>query len=30
MERWFAEFTNRKLHRSAHRNVKELEADVRA
>ena len=28
-ERWFAELTNRKLRRSAHRSVTELEADVR-
>ena len=28
VERWFAELTNRKLRRSSHRNVKELEADV--
>jgi transposase len=28
-ERWFAELTNRKLRRSAHRNVTELEADIR-
>jgi transposase len=30
VERWFAELTNRKLRRSAHRSVAELEADVRA
>jgi transposase len=30
VERWFAELTNRKLRRSAHRNVRELEADIRA
>jgi hypothetical protein len=30
MERWFAELTNRKLRRSAHRTVAELEADIRA
>jgi transposase len=30
VERWFAELTNRKLRRSAHRSVTELEADVRA
>jgi transposase len=30
VERWFAELTNRKLHRSAQRSVTELEADVRA
>jgi transposase len=30
VERWFAELTNRKLCRSAHRNVAELEADLRA
>lgn len=29
VERWFAELTNRKLRRSAHRSVTELEADVR-
>jgi transposase len=29
-ERWFAELTTRKLRRSAHRNVAELEADIRA
>ena len=29
MERWFAELTNRKLRRSAHRSVVELEADIR-
>lgn len=29
MERWFAELTNRKLRRSAHRSVLELERDVR-
>ncbi len=29
IERWFAELTNRKLRRSAHRSVTELEADVR-
>ena len=28
-ERWFAELTNRKLRRSAHRSVVELEADIR-
>jgi len=28
-ERWFAELTNRKLRRSAHRSVTELEADIR-
>jgi transposase len=28
-ERWFAELTNRKLRRSAHRSVTELETDVR-
>src|SRR3954464_11416352 len=27
--RWFAELTNRKLRRSAHRSVTELEADIR-
>jgi transposase len=30
VERWFAELTNRKLRRSAHRSVKQLEADVAA
>jgi transposase len=30
VERWFAELTNRKLRRSAHRNVRELTADIRA
>src|SRR5215212_4325701 len=30
VERWFAELTNRKLRRSAHRSVAELEADVTA
>jgi transposase len=29
VERWFAELTNRKLRRSAHRSITELEADVR-
>jgi transposase len=29
VERWFAELTNRKLRRSAHRTVTELEADIR-
>ena len=29
MERWFAELTRRMLRRSAHRNVTELEADLR-
>jgi hypothetical protein len=28
VERWFAELTNRKLRRSAHRGVQELETDV--
>jgi transposase len=28
--RWFAELTNKKLRRSAHRSVTELEADIRA
>jgi transposase len=28
-ERWFAELTNRKLRRSAHRSVTELENDIR-
>jgi transposase len=30
VERWFAELTNRKLRRSAHRSVAALEADLRA
>jgi transposase len=30
VERWFAELTNRKLRRSAHRSVTELESDVQA
>jgi transposase len=30
VERWFAELTNRKLRRSTHRSVTELEADIRA
>jgi transposase len=30
VERWFAELTNRKLRRSAHRSVTELERDIRA
>jgi len=30
VERWFGELTNRKLRRSAHRSVKELETDVEA
>ncbi|BEK86250.1 hypothetical protein NSERKGN1266_22010 [Nocardia seriolae] len=30
VERWFAELTNRKLRRSAHRSVTELKADVQA
>jgi transposase len=30
VERWFAELTNRKLRRSAHRSVAELEADISA
>ena len=30
MERWFAELTNRKLRRSVHRSVTELEADIRS
>jgi len=30
VERWFAELTSRKLRRSSHRSVKELEADIRA
>ena len=29
VERWFAELTNRKLRRSAHRSVTELEGDIR-
>lgn len=29
VERWFAELTQRKLHRSAHRCVTELENDIR-
>jgi transposase len=29
VERWFAELTNRKLRRSAHRSVTELEDDIR-
>jgi transposase len=29
VERWFAELTNRKLRRSAHRTVTELETDIR-
>jgi len=29
VERWIAELTNRKVRRSAHRNVTELEADIR-
>jgi transposase len=29
VERWFAELTNRKLRRSAHRSITELETDVR-
>ena len=29
VERWFAELTNRRLSRSAHRSITELEADVR-
>jgi hypothetical protein len=28
VERWFAELTNRKLRRCAHRSVTELEADI--
>jgi hypothetical protein len=28
-ERWFAELTDRKLRRSAHRSVAELEAGIR-
>jgi transposase len=30
VERWFAELTNRKLRRSSHRSVTELEADLNA
>jgi transposase len=30
VEHWFAELTNRKLRRSAHRSVAELEADLTA
>jgi hypothetical protein len=30
VERWFAELTNRKLRRSSHRSVAELEADLAA
>jgi transposase len=30
VERWFAELTNRKLRRSAHRSVQALEADVKS
>jgi hypothetical protein len=29
VERWFAELTTRKLRRSAHRSVTELETDIR-
>ena len=29
VERWFAELTNRKLRRYAHRSVTELETDIR-
>ena len=29
VERWFAQLTNRKLRRSAHRSVTELETDIR-
>jgi hypothetical protein len=29
VERWFAELANRKLRRSAHRSVTELETDIR-
>ena len=29
VERWFAELTNRKLRRSAHRSVGDLETDIR-
>jgi transposase len=30
VERWFAELTNKKLRRAAHRSVRELNADIRA
>ena len=30
VERWFAELTNKKLKRGAHRSVRELNADIRA
>ncbi len=30
MERWFSALTTKKLKRSAHRNVKELAADIKA
>jgi transposase len=30
VERWFSELTSRKLRRSAHRSVTELEADIRS
>jgi transposase len=30
VERWFAELTNRKLRRSAHRSIKQLTADLHA
>ena len=30
VERWFAELTNKKLRRGAHRSVRELNADIRA
>jgi len=30
VERWFAELTNRRLRRSTHRSVRQLEADVTA
>jgi hypothetical protein len=29
LERWFAELTRRKLRRSAHRSLRELETDLR-
>lgn len=29
MERWFAELTSRKLRRSSHRSLADLDADVR-
>jgi len=30
VERWFAELTSKKLHRGAHRSVRDLNADIRA